>query len=167
MRPNGWKAGPEQLNELGLSPDDEEPIRAAYQRSYDRVWKTLRPLCAKAVGNEQVVDVLGPDTCIHVIVDVARKQDKDAASEAMRLLAEVRAGQKPPPPSGIPVNPTFDVFWTMTGEMGKFEADLAQSFGPDEAHRLAYSDKMCAGHSTFGGPGPRAVPGDPGPRGGK
>jgi hypothetical protein len=155
LRPEGWKLTDEKVNELGLAPDDREAIRAAYQRSYDRVWKALRPLCIKAVGNEQAVDVLGPDTCIHVIVDVAHKRDKDAADEAMRQLGEVRAGLRPAPAPGTPTHPTFETFWTMTGELGRFEADLAQTFGPEDAHRLAYSDKMCAGHSTFGGPGPR------------
>ena len=39
--------------------------------------------------------------------------------------------------------------------MKSFEADLAENFGPTEAKRLAYADGMCAGRSTFGGPGPR------------
>jgi ferric-dicitrate binding protein FerR (iron transport regulator) len=155
MRSKAWKPDAKVLDELGLGADDAETIRGVYERSYDRMWKALRPLCTKAVGNEQVVDILGPDTCVHVIVDVARRQDGAAASEAMRLLSETRAGMHPAPVGGAPQHPVFETFWTMTGEMGRFEADLAQSYGPEEAKRLAYSDKMCAGHSTFGGPGPR------------
>ena len=92
---------------------------------------------------------------IHVIVDVARKKDRDASSEAMRQVGEIRAGKRPPPGPGDALDPTLEAFLALTGELSEFEADLAQSFGPEEAHRLAYSDEMCAGQSTFGGPGPR------------
>jgi hypothetical protein len=43
----------------------------------------------------------------------------------------------------------------LTGEAKIFEADLAKNLGPEEAHRVAFSDKICASRSTFGGPGPR------------
>jgi hypothetical protein len=71
------------------------------------------------------------------------------------VFALLSAGQRPAPASGTPLHPVFEVFWTMTGEMSQFEADLAQSFGPEEAKRIAFSDKLCVGKSTFGGPGPR------------
>jgi hypothetical protein len=32
-----------------------------------------------------------------------------------------------------------------------FEGDLAKSFGPEEAHRLAMSDDMCSWNSRWGG----------------
>lgn len=155
FRPNGWKPSPEQMQELGLAPDDVEPIEAAYKRSYERLWKTLRPLCAKAVGNADVADLLGPETCTHVVVDAVRKKDSAGASEAMRQVGEVRAGLRPAPAAGKEQHPVFDAFYALTGELGAFEADLAQTFGPEEAKRLAYAKGMCAGHSTFGGPGPR------------
>jgi len=155
FKPSGWKPSAEQLEELGLAPDDVEPIDAAYKRSYERLWKTIRPLCAKAIGNAEVVDVLGPDTCTHVVVDALRKQENSGVGEAMRQVAEARAGQRPAPAGGKDQHPVFELFWGLTGEMSAFEADLAQSFGPEEAKRLAYSKGLCAGHSTFGGPGPR------------
>ena len=155
FKPDGWKPDPERLEELGLSPDDVEPISAAYKHSYERVWKTIRPLCAKAVGNADVVDALGPDTCTHVVMDALRKQESSGVSEAMRQVTEVRAGLRPAPASGKDQHPVFELFWALTGELGAFEGELAQSFGPEEAKRLAYSKAICAGHSTFGGPGPR------------
>jgi len=155
LRPQGWTPGPEQANELGLGPDDPETIRAAYQRSYDRLWKVIGPLCEKAVGSAQIADVLGPDTCTHVVTDIARRQDREGATEAMRAVSELRAGIQNEASASVAESPVYKVFWALTGELPKFEADLAQSFGPEEAHRLAYSPEMCAGHSTFGGPGPR------------
>lgn len=155
MRPQGWKPGPETLDRLGLSPDDSEPIQAAYQRSFERLWKTIGPLCAKAVGSEEVAEVIGPDSCTHVVMDVARRKDRESATEAMRAISEVRAGLAPPPSDELRQHPVFQVFWALTSELPEFERDLAQSLGPDEARRLAYSDEICASHSTFGGPGPR------------
>lgn len=155
FRPNGWTPSADTLDRLGLSPDDATTLADAYQRSNDRVWKTIRKLCVAAIGKEDVVDTLGPDTCTHVIVDMERKRDREAASEAMRQVAEIRAGKRPPPAPGEASSPTLEAFLALTGELSQFETDLAQSFGPEEAHRLAFSDEMCAGQSTFGGPGPR------------
>jgi ferric-dicitrate binding protein FerR (iron transport regulator) len=155
LRPGGWKPAPESLDELGLSPDDAATIQTAYQHAYDRVWKTIRPLCAKAIGNADVVDTLGPDTCTHVVVDAAGKQDRDAVREAMREVAESRAGLLAQPTAGSAEHPVFQLFWALTGEMPEFEAELAQSFGPEEAKRLAYAKELCGGQNTFGGPGPR------------
>jgi ferric-dicitrate binding protein FerR (iron transport regulator) len=155
FKPEGWKPGPERMEKLGLAPDDIEPIETAYKRSYERLWKAVRPQCAKAIGNAEVVDVLGPDTCIHVVVDAMRKKDAASVSEAMRQVAEIRAGQRPAPALGKEQHPVFDLFMALTGEMGAFESDLAQTFGPEEAKRLSYAKDVCAGHSTFGGPGPR------------
>lgn len=154
LRSTPWKADGDVMDKLGLSPDDASTLSDAYKRSNDRVWAVIRPLCVKAIGNADVVDSLGPDTCTHVVVDMARKQNSEAASEAMRLVAEARAGLKPAPAAGRE-GAVFETFWALTGEMSRFESDLAQSFGPEEAKRIAYAEGMCMGHSTFGGPGPR------------
>ncbi len=152
----GWKPRPEDLELLGLGPDDGETLRAAFRRSYDRVWKTVRPLCATLVGSGDVADTLGADTCIHVVVDAAHRQDGALAHEAIRQVAETRAGQRPAPAPGAAEHPLFQMFWTLTGEMRAFEADLAQTLGPEEAKRVAYAKALCHGQSTFGGAGPRA-----------
>jgi ferric-dicitrate binding protein FerR (iron transport regulator) len=154
LRSTPWKADGDLLDKLGLSADDASTLSDAYKRSNDRMWGVIRPLCVKAIGSADVVDSLGPDTCTHVVVDMARKQNSEAASEAMRLVAEARAGLKPAPAAGQQ-GAVFETFWALTGEMSRFEGDLAQSFGPEEAKRIAYAEGMCMGHSTFGGPGPR------------
>jgi hypothetical protein len=152
----GWKPRPEDLELLGLGPDDGETLRAAFRRSYDRVWKTVRPLCAAVLGSADVADGLGPDTCIHVVVDATQRQDGALARDAMREVAETRAGQRAVPAPGAALHPLFQMFWTLTGEMRAFEADLAQTLGPEEAKRVAYAKALCHGQSTFGGAGPRA-----------
>jgi hypothetical protein len=151
LEEKGWKAKPEELELLGLGADDGEVLRAAFRRSYDRIWRTVRPLCAKVIGDADIVDSLGPDTCIHVVVDASRRQDGALADEAIRQVAETRAGVRALPPPGAPLHPVFQMFWMLTGEMRTFEADLAESFGAEEAKRVAYAKALCHGHSTFGG----------------
>ena len=151
LEEKGYKARAEELERLGLGPDDGEVLRAAFRRSYDRIWKTVRPLCVKVIGDADIVDSLGPDTCIHVVVDAARRQDDALADEAIRQVAETRAGVRALPAPGAPLHPVFQMFWTLTGEMRFFEADLAESLGAQEAKRVAYSKALCHGHSTFGG----------------
>ncbi len=155
LQADGWTPGAEKLDKLGLAPGDAETIRATYQRAHERVWPQMRELCVQAIGKAEVADVLGADTCTHVIVDMARRQDNKKASEAMRQLAELRAGTRTEVDPEIAKHPTYKLFSALTGEMKSFEADLAENFGPTEAKRLAYADGMCAGRSTFGGPGPR------------
>ena len=43
------------------------------------------------------------------------------------------------------MNPVMKLFLATTGESKSFEAELAQSFGPEEAHRIVYSDELCMG----------------------
>lgn len=153
LEEKGWKARPEELELLGLGVDDGEVLRAAFRRSYDRIWKTVRPLCAKVLGGVDIVDSLGPDTCIHVVVDASRRQDNALADEAIRQVAETRAGLRALPAPGATLHPVFQMFWMLTGEMRAFEADLAENFGAEEAKRVAYAKALCHGHSTFGGAG--------------
>jgi hypothetical protein len=45
----------------------------------------------------------------------------------------------------------FALLSRMLGHGPEVEDELAQSFGPEEAHRLAYADAMCAGTHHYGG----------------
>jgi hypothetical protein len=49
----------------------------------------------------------------------------------------VRAGLRPEPREK-PQHPIFENLMAVTGEMKRFEADLAESFGPEEAKRIAW-----------------------------
>lgn len=146
---------PDALNALGLAPQDGPVVADAYARSNERIWNAIRPICAKTAGSEALADKLGLNTCTHMIVNVAHSEDREAASEAMRQVGEIRAGQRPPPRPGEPMHPVAQTFWELTGENARFEADLAAQLGPDDAHRVAFSDELCQAASTFGGPGPR------------
>lgn len=154
-RPSGWKPSTEKLVSLGLTPDDAPAIAQAYSKSNQRVWSVVKRLCADAIGSTEVAEKIGAPTCIHLVMDLAREKDGPAADEAMRQVGEIRAGLRPMPGDADPVHPVVRLFLTMTGESPLFEKDLAASFGPEEAHRLAFDDGMCRSRSTFGGPGPR------------
>jgi hypothetical protein len=155
--PAGYQPKAGTLRELGLAPQDAATLQSAYAKSYQRQWSVIRPLCAQVLGHEDAADKVGPESCPHVILDLSRAKDPETTNEAMREVAEIRAGLRAMPGPNDPVaqNPAFKMFIMMTGEMTSFEGDLAQSFGPEEAHRLSYADAMCMGHSTWGGPGPR------------
>lgn len=156
-RKDGWKPSSEQLDKLGLSPQDGPTLTGVYKRSNDRLWQVVRPLCKDVMGSQEAADKLGAGTCFHVVLDLNRERDREGTNEAMREVAEVRAGLRPMPGPNEPMaqHPIFKMFMALTGEMKQFETDLAQSLGPDEAHRVAYHEDMCMGHSTWGGPGPR------------
>jgi ferric-dicitrate binding protein FerR (iron transport regulator) len=154
-RPGGWVATPDQLQKLALAPHDGPALQDAYAKSNQRLWSTIKPLCGQAIGSVDVAEKVGMSTCIHLVLDLAQAKEKDVANEAMRQVAEIRAGLRPMPAPNDGMSPVTKMFLALTGEMKSFEGDLAQSLGPDEAHRVAYAEGMCMGQSTFGGPGPR------------
>lgn len=141
----------ERLSAAGLTPEEGAALKDAHARSNERVWSELKPLCARAVGSADVAEKIGVNTCIHLVLDIENARDGAATMEARKLVGEIRAGLKPMPRSEDNSNPVLKLFLATTGEMPKFERDLAQTFGPEEAHRIAYSDELCAGQSTFGG----------------
>lgn len=155
MRKEPYTPSPEQLNALGLAPQDGATIRNAYAHSNQRVWGDLKPLCAQAIGNADVAEKIGPETCIHLVLDSEHARDPAAAKAAKSQVAEIRAGMRPMPAPNEPMNPVLKLFLTTTGENRSFEAELAQSFGPEEAHRIVYSDELCMGSSTFSGSRPK------------
>jgi ferric-dicitrate binding protein FerR (iron transport regulator) len=146
-----WSPSPEKLNALGLAPQDAATIKDAYAHSSQRVWGTIKPLCAQAVGSADLAERIGPSTCIHLVVDIERDKGKGSVEEAMRQVGEIRAGTRPMPGPNEPSSPVAKLFLATTGASKDFEAELAQSFGPDEAHRIVYSDELCMGSHTYGG----------------
>jgi hypothetical protein len=150
-----WTLTQGKLDKLGLAPTDAAPIRDAYERSEKRTWAEVRPLCVAALGSADAVDKLGLNTCTHLILDLSHKNDPAGTREQMSAVGEIRAGIRPPPSADDKVGPVLKLFLALTGSNKSFEADLARTFGPEEAHRLAYSDEMCMESSTFGRGGKR------------
>ena len=147
----GWDFPADKLNALGLAPQDAPVLKDAYQKSYDRVWAQVRPLCAQALGTTaDVVDKIGPSTCMHLVYDVAQNQNAASAKEAHTQAAEIRAGVLPEPPADKQ-HPILKMFLAATDANKAFEQDLAKSLGPEEAYRLANAEGMCTQRSSWGG----------------
>ena len=155
QRKPDWQPTPEWLQKIGLAPQDGSVMKNAYLHSNERVWNAIRPICAQAIGSAEVADKLGVDTCQHLVLDIEDKKSSDAVAEAMRQVGEIRAGIRPMPGPNEQAHPVVRMFLAVTGESQQFENELAQSFGPEEAHRITFSDDMCMGRSTWGGRGPR------------
>jgi hypothetical protein len=163
VRKPDWTPSADYLNKVALAPHDAPALKEAYAKSNQRVWSVLKPLCAQAIGgagpaNAAVLEVaerIGNDSCVHLVLDHTRGEKGEDANEGMRLVAEARAGLRPMPSASQLDNPVAKMFLAITGEMKAFETELAQSLGPEEAHRVAFAEGMCMQRSTFGGPGPR------------
>jgi hypothetical protein len=129
----GKLAQPE-LDELGLSPGDREILTAAHRRSNARIWGVVRPHCLKIVGDGNV-ERLGTRGCLNLM----RREgmaDAPAFWRVRRQVGEVRAGVLQPDQASERQHPLFEVYMALTSEAERFEADLAQSLGPDDARSI-------------------------------
>jgi hypothetical protein len=59
-------------------------------------------------------------------------------------VAEVNAGKRAPPDPGQGIEPVEALMLAFTGESKAFEADLAATLGPEDAHRIASSRTLCS-----------------------
>lgn len=139
-----WKMADSERDALGLSPSDAEAVSEAHERSNERVWNKLRPLCMEVVADAVVVDLLGTSNCLQLLEKKASMEDFSATVEARRQVAEVHAGLRDAPAAGHPVHPVFEALMATTSEGKLFEEDLAESFGPDEAKRVWHAMSCAA-----------------------
>jgi hypothetical protein len=146
LSPRGWSPDREELNALGLAPDDARVIKEAYAHAYEREWSELRPICAQ-VFSPEVADKLGPGQCSGAVVHVLGDGNWKRVQAAITAVAEIRAGARPVPASSE--DPIERIFLVWTGALGDLESDLARSFGPEEAHRLVFAEDMCAYNTTW------------------
>jgi hypothetical protein len=124
------------LDKLGLSPEEGDVLTEIHRRSNARVWSTLRPLCVELTGNAEVVDQLGASNCLSLI-ERASEKDGKASLASRRRVAEVHAGLAPAPSDASPAaarrDPLFTALLAVTSEAKRFQSDLAETFGPEEA----------------------------------
>ena len=144
LRDTPFAPSARQLDRLGLAPQDANVLRDAYQKSNQRVMAQMRPLCAKVLGSEQLADRVGASACMSAIVDGARKENPDKMHDALARVGEVNAGKRPAPEAGQGLEPVEALMLAFTGESKAFEADLAATLGPEDAHRIAASRMLCS-----------------------
>ncbi len=147
----GWYPSPQQLNALGLSPADASAVQAASNHVYERSWALIKPVCER-LGGKEIAERLGLDGCPNFIFSYERGVDREAAFESMRRVSEMRAGLRPMLALDDPsLTPVERVFLVNTGMQKMMETDLAQTFGPDEAHRLVTSESFCGWSANYTG----------------
>lgn len=83
------------------------------------------------------------------VSDDGAGHDRRLSPDAGR--GEIRAGLRTAPGPDEAVHPVEKMFLATTGAAKQLEDDLAQSFGPEEAHRLVFAPEICMGTSHFGG----------------
>lgn len=136
---SGWTIGAPILDELGLRPDDRQPIMDAFHRSNERVWALIQPMCAELLVDPVVVDLLGFDGCSVLIEKAEQKRDPMSTYDAQRAVAEVHAGMRRAPSGDEPVSKQQRIYSLLTSEGERFQADLAETFGPEDAERIWHS----------------------------
>ncbi len=152
--PSDWKPSADDLGQLGLAPGDAPALSQALGAASQRMWQAVGPACAKIVGSMAVAESLGNETCGTI---VARSVNAAQFQADTQLVADIRAGNKPMPPTGQIDGPTSRLL-AMTTAATDLEKDLTKSFGPDTAHRVAFGDTPWSCALQFGGPGTDVLP---------
>lgn len=141
--PSG-KLTPTQLHHLGLAPEDGPIVAAAFQHSAERVWATLEPLCAEALGiSLEQAAARGAGPCRHSILNQA-SQKGTALSSFQRAAAYLAGDAEEPAEQG----PVERLVFALSQEQKLLKAELAEHFGPDEADRLVFSRGLCFTEAT-------------------
>jgi hypothetical protein len=144
-----WHLDPRQVDALGLSPADAATLERSYLDEEDRIAGIAQAGCAKVLGNAELARRLGPKVCSTVVTDALKDPHPD-----LQLVADVEAGNVPRPDAEH-LDPLASLLLAQADSMRLLQADLAKTFGPDEARRLAFSDELGSCSGTWGGPPPK------------
>jgi hypothetical protein len=138
-REGGYRPSAEQLAKLGLAAKDADAIQTAYRNSNHQFGSEMMKICGDA-GLGGGTDDIGP--CIGKMFEAIYGQGPDAAHATYTQVDQILAGKRPQP-KPADASPQMRMLLMFANEMAPFEAELAQTFGPEEAHRIAYSDDLC------------------------
>jgi hypothetical protein len=139
-----WHISPDQATALGLSPADAAIVEAAYQKEADRIASATQPGCAKILGNLELARRLGTRVCTEVISESVKDDNPD-----IQLVANIRAGNVPMPPADK-LDPFATMLLAHSGSMQALQTELAKTFGPEDAKRLAFADELGSCRGTWG-----------------
>jgi hypothetical protein len=110
-----------------------------------RIWQSVASSCAAIVGGKELADRLGTNVCLQIVSQAAKDGEADR-----QLVADVHAGNRPMPSSG-PLDPYATVLMAEADAMQTMTDDLAQTFGPEVAKRIAFSEELGSCSGTTGG----------------
>jgi hypothetical protein len=144
LRDTPYRPSSRDIERLGLAPEDAEALSQAYARSNERVAAQIKPLCGAALGSIEVAERIGPGACMKAILDGARRESPEKMKAALTNVAEVNAGKRAAPDAQARPSAVEALLLGLTAEAQKFEADLAASFGPEEARRIANARGGCS-----------------------
>jgi len=143
-----WHISTEQSSSLGLSPDDAAKLEKAFADEQARIVAAVTPGCAKILGSADLAEKLGPSVC-EAVVSASGRSTGDA-----QLVSNIKAGNVPMP-SADSLGPMASMMLAKAGAMERLQSDLGSSFGPEEAHRLAFADELGSCSSSWGGGPPK------------
>ena len=142
-----WAPTDQNLAQLGLAPEDYDVVRDAFANSAARQHEALLPLCAAALGDRvEVARALNLQSCMALIFSTASER-AESARQSARNVATFMAGEGPRPNDEAAL--TERVFLALAQESRRFEDELASAFGPEEAHRITFSDLLCFSRSSY------------------
>ena len=144
-----WHVGRDEVTALGLSPSEVAAVETAYTNEEDRIASAIQPGCAKVLANAELARKLGARVCTAVISESMKGTVPD-----QQLVADIMAGNIPTPPADK-LDPFATMLLAQAGSMRALQADLAGTLGPDEAHRLVFSDELGSCSGTWGGEPPK------------
>jgi hypothetical protein len=148
MEPD-WHISPEQRDALGLSPQEAAEVERVFLDEQDRLASVMQPGCAKVVGSAELARRLGNRVCESVLMNSQKDPNPD-----IQLVADIRAGNVPMP-TPEKIDPYAAMMLVQTESESVLQSALAPTFGPEEAHRLAFSDELGSCSGTSGPPPPK------------
>ena len=83
-----YGVSPGDLNKLGLAPQDGPILQAAYQKSHERSWGVVGPLCSQALGGIDVSHI-GQQACVSILMNMASEKSAAGLDEDVREVAEI------------------------------------------------------------------------------
>lgn len=139
---------PAQRDALGLSPQEAAEVERVFLDEEDRLASVMQPGCAKVLGSAELARRLGNRVCESVLMNSQKDPNPD-----IQLVADIRAGNVPMP-SPEKVSPYAAMLLAQTESENRLVAELTPTLGPEEAHRIAFSDELGSCSGTSGGPPP-------------
>lgn len=116
-------------------------MRQAFEHSATRLRNAVLPLCAAALGDRlEAAQEMSPEACRQVVLGTANER-AERPSLSAKSVASFRAGDAPRPGDNAAISERL--FLVLAEEAKHIEDELAESFGPEEAHRLIFSDRLC------------------------
>src|SRR5262249_17994920 len=126
---------PAQLEKLGLSAKDADAIQTAYRHSNELFGNQMKQICADGKFGDDI------GSCIGKLFQNVYANGLDSARPVFTQASEIRPANRAAKTGQLP--PEVRMLLAFSGGMQPFEAELAQTFGGEEAHRLAYSQDLC------------------------